>query len=262
MRALVRFAVLGIALFVVVRNFPLSPGEGQGDRIDPALRTDEALLLDAAVAQRLGDDDVVVQRRLLQNARALQLDGDAYPQAVALGLDRGDPIVTRRLLQQMRLQLETEARRSEPTDAELRQYLAEHAERFLVPARVQVEHVFFSRVRRGERADVDAHCYLGFAADDACLPSAFSGDPSLWPSLLPLQSSGDLERIFGAATAAIADSPVGIWTGPHRSALGYHVVRVIERVPAKMPAFETVRGAVRLALLNERAETHVANVLR
>lgn len=270
MKALLRFVGLGVALFAIAGRANLLVSR-DGERralsasAQPELRPPsldaEARLLDAALARRMGDDDVVVQRRLLQNARALEVGGDAYRQAVSLGLDAGDPIVARRLVQQMRLQLETEARQSEPTDVELRQYLADHAEHFMIPARVQVEHVFYSRARRGERADVDARCSIGLTADEACPPS-FSGDPSLWPSLLPLQSSNDLEKIFGAAAAVIADSPVGIWTGPHRSALGFHVVRVIERVPATMPAFETVRVAVRLALLNERGEAYVAAVLR
>lgn len=218
------------------------------------------MLLDAAIARGVGADDVVVQRRLLQNARLLEIDGNTYQRAVSLGLDAGDPIIARRLVQQMRLQLEHEARQTEPTEAELRQYLAQHPERFAIPERVQVEHLFFSAARRGPRAEVDARCFMN--AGDQCARGAVSGDPSLWPALLPLQSAADLERIFGTAAPAVAASPLDVWTGPHRSAVGFHVVRVRQRIPAALPSFTSIRAAVRLALLNERAAQHVREALR
>jgi hypothetical protein len=136
-------------------------------------------VLAAARERDLGYADTVVQRRLAETARMLELsDGpsiDASRHATSLRLDDGDPIVARRLVQQMKLQLEAEARRVEPTDAELRAYLLEHAERFTVPERVRVQQVFFSVARRGPRAEADARAQL-----NGLINPIATGDPSLW----------------------------------------------------------------------------------
>jgi hypothetical protein len=251
MKPLLRFVALGAVLFAVLRH----PRVG-GDPSGRVGRSDEAVLLNAALQRRLGEDDVVVQRRQMDNARMLGLESEV---ASSLHLDDGDPIIRRRLVQQMLLQLQTEARRSEPTETQLREYLAAHPDRFALPERVRVEHVFFSRTRRGDQAEDDAHDALRRVG--AAHLSSDAGDPSLWPTELPLQTAAELEKIFGATAPAISGAPLDEWSGPYRTAWGYHLVRVVERVEPTTPQFETVRAAVRLALLNDRAEEHVAQTL-
>ncbi|HET9233834.1 MAG TPA: peptidyl-prolyl cis-trans isomerase, partial [Candidatus Eisenbacteria bacterium] len=56
-------------------------------------------------------------------------------EAVALGLDRDDVIVRRRLAQKMEFLAEDAASVMEPTDLDLRTYLAEHSQAFFVPPR-------------------------------------------------------------------------------------------------------------------------------
>jgi hypothetical protein len=267
MKPFFRFVALGAVLFALLRHLPASrdpatrhhraeraPAQARGeDPSDLVDLSDETILIDAALKRRLGEDDVIVQRRVVENARTLGLESEV-PQA--LDLSDGDPIITRRLIQQMLLQLASEARRVEPTETELRAYLADHADRFALPARVRVEHVFFSNGRRGNRAEHDA---TSGRVDSVHLTDR--GDPFLWPSPLPLQSASELEKIFGDAAPSIARAPLNQWSGPYRSALGYHVVRVVERVEPSEPAFAAVRAAVRLALLNDRAEQHIEQTL-
>src|SRR5207248_607365 len=57
-----------------------------------------------------------------------------YREALALGLDRGDIIVRRRLVQKMEFLTEGLDPLPEPTDAELQAYLDAHAERYVVGA--------------------------------------------------------------------------------------------------------------------------------
>ena len=59
-----------------------------------------------------------------------------YREALALGLDRDDTIVRRRLAQKMEFLIEDLTGRGEPGEEELRAFLAEHPERFLEPARL------------------------------------------------------------------------------------------------------------------------------
>ena len=58
-----------------------------------------------------------------------------YREALALGLDRDDPVVRQRMRQKLELLLEDLSDTAEPSDAELERFLAEHAERFALPPR-------------------------------------------------------------------------------------------------------------------------------
>ena len=55
-----------------------------------------------------------------------------YREAMAMGLDRDDPIIRRRLQQKMEFVTDDVAALAEPTDAELSEYLKTHAEVFRV----------------------------------------------------------------------------------------------------------------------------------
>lgn len=261
MKRLQHFLLLGAALFAISRW--VSPPDSRART--PHRLAEEDLLRDAAIARGLAEDDIVVQRRVIATARqvgglATDDTGALYQQARTLELDRGDPIVERRLVQQMRLLLASEARRDEPNEAELRAFFAAQRDRFALPARVGLTHVFFSSARRGERAEADARALLESLQTSGGSANP-SGDPSLWPAHLPLQSVVELEKIFGPAATAVMSAPVETWAGPYRSPYGYHLVRIHERSAASAPAFDTVRPAVRVTLLDERAERHIRETL-
>ena len=72
-----------------------------------------------------------------------------YREALALGLDKGDTIVKRRLAQKMEFLFEDVAALREPTTDELRAWFEQHAARFARPARATFVHRYFSPDRRG-----------------------------------------------------------------------------------------------------------------
>jgi hypothetical protein len=122
---------------------------------------DDALLV--RVARSLGWDrnDPVVQRRLIQNIRFLDPDNPATDaqvlnEAYALKMETSDIVVHRRLLERMRLLLAERARSREPTEQELQEYLSAHRSKFLQPARRRLTQVHLSRDRRGTELHRDA----------------------------------------------------------------------------------------------------------
>jgi peptidyl-prolyl cis-trans isomerase C len=83
---------------------------------------------------------------------------------------------------------------------------------------------------------------------------AAGGDPCLAAGEQPLQSEALVERMLGADfAAALFAAPAGAWSGPLRSSLGWHAVRVEAREEGAELPFEARRGAARDALLAERA---------
>jgi peptidyl-prolyl cis-trans isomerase C len=79
-----------------------------------------------------------------------------YREALALGLDKNDTIVKRRMAQKMEFLAEDVADAREPTTEELGTWFEKNAERSAVPARLTFRHVYFSPDRRGARTHDDA----------------------------------------------------------------------------------------------------------
>jgi len=166
---------------------------------------DDELLYREALALGLDRDDPVVRRRLVQNMRFIAGEGGderLYNDARALGMDRSDLVVRRRLIETMRLRLAQEARGAEPTDTELAAYLREHAESFASPPRVRLAQVFVSRRRKNPRRDADqllARLRAGAVPPERAVEL---GDPLPVPGILPSKSEHELAKLFGAPFAA------------------------------------------------------------
>jgi hypothetical protein len=169
-----------------------------------------------------------------------------YREALALGLDRDDVIIRRRLRQKMEFLSDDLAAEPTPGDAELAAYLAEHADEFRVEPRLTFRHVYLSRDRRGERVRADAEEVLarlrkGEGGEDA---PAF-GDPLPLASRYDDLPAGDVAKLLGAGFAqGVLELEPGGWQGPVESAYGLHLVRVESRAPGRVPELAEVRPAV------------------
>ena len=83
-----------------------------------------------------------------------------YREAMALGLDRDDTVIRRRLRQKMEFVSDDIAAVKEPTDAELQAYLEANTPAFVDPPTFTFEQLYFSSDRRGEAALADAQRVL------------------------------------------------------------------------------------------------------
>ena len=136
------------------------------------------------------------------------------------------------------------APQTEPTEAELRAFLAEHADRFRSPSRISFTQVYLSPDRRGEDAWSDAERLL-VALNTGQSDPAEAGDPLLLEQDYRDLGAPDVERLLGQAFAArVVELPVGRWAGPVESGYGLHLVFVHERTPARLPDLDEIRDAV------------------
>ncbi len=169
-----------------------------------------------------------------------------YREAIALGLDRDDTIIRRRLRQKMEFLPQDLVEQIEPTDAELRTYLRENADAYQIEPRVTFQQIYLNRERRGANAEDDARRLLADLQnpDGPVEPLALS-DPILVPHELESLSESEVARLFGQEFASsVVQIEAGSWTGPVNSGYGLHLVRVQKRSPARMPEFSEVREAV------------------
>lgn len=174
-----------------------------------------------------------------------------YREALALGLDVNDDEVRRRLVEKMQYLTEDLADPEPASIEELREFYAAEPERFLIPERVTFDQVFFSPSQRGESLDDDVAAALTALQGGA--------DPAGQGDRTPLESrfvDAARERVailFGPAlTDAVFSAEPGPWMGPYESDFGLHLIRLVERTPARQPPFEEIEEQVREVFAAER----------
>jgi parvulin-like peptidyl-prolyl isomerase len=177
-----------------------------------------------------------------------------YREALAMGLDKDDEIVKRRMAQKMQF-LAEDAAPQEPTTAELKSWYAKNSEQFALPKRVSFRHLYFSPDRRATRARDDAVkalAQLGGQPVDAKLPDSFA-DPFMFQEYYRDRGTDYLGKEFGPQFAqAVAKLPTGSWQGPIESGLGWHLVFVDAAIAGRSPDFEEVEPDIKAAWLGEQ----------
>ena len=182
-----------------------------------------------------------------------------YREGLAMGLDKDDTIVKRRMAQKMQFLAEDVAAAREPTSAELKAWFEKNADKFQAPPRVSFRHLYFSPDKRGARAKDDA-------VERPCRSLRVSRrTPSSrrrWPIRSCSRSiTAIARRITSARNSARCSRwpssklPPGSWQGPIESGFGWHLVFVDTLVPGRVPSFEEIEGNVKTAWLSEQKAT-------
>ena len=178
-----------------------------------------------------------------------------YREAVALGLDREDPALRRRLAMKLEFLAKDVGAAVEPTEAELQAWFEARAERYALKPRRAFQQVYFSEDKRGERALADARDLVARLQKTGSNDVSEAGDPLLLEADYPPSTRADVERDFGSAFAeALFELEVDRWVGPVPSGYGLHVVRITATDPGEMPPLDAVRDRVRTDLLAQRKE--------
>ena len=167
-------------------------------------------------------------------------------EAMALGLDRDDTVIRRRLRQKMEFVADDLAVQTEPTDAELTEFLEEHPNLFGVEPIFSFRQVYLNPERRGNALKQGAAQLLarlnrsGANGDFANL-----GDSTLLSHRLTDVRASEVTDLFAEEfTQQLAQLPKGRWQGPVTSAYGIHLVFVEDRKEGRMPELSEVREQV------------------
>jgi hypothetical protein len=164
-----------------------------------------------------------------------------YREALAMGLDRDDPLVRRRLRMKLEFMLE-DLSTQKVDDSLLATYLQQNADEF----RTEIELTFMQLYLDPERRpqfEADAREILT-QLNDGADPAEF-GDPTLVPRVFQFEPESIIARDFGPEFAReIANLPLGSWQGPLYSPFGVHLVKVEKRFDARLPALDEIREQV------------------
>lgn len=184
----------------------------------------------------------------------------ATREAMAMGLDRDDVVLRRRLRQKLEFLVEDVVDQAPPSQAELESWLATHADAYRSEPQVAFRQVYVSVDRRGEGAEAEARRLLAELErmGDAA-PVDELGDRLMLPSEVPLVDRREVASTFGQAFAdEVLKLEPGRWSGPLQSGFGLHLVFVTERVEGRLPSLDEVRPAVERDFSAERRKEQLA----
>ena len=252
---LLHFLLVGAALFGGHRWLGPAPGGGDAERRIVVTEDDLRQMSLTWLAQGRPPPSPEQMRHLIE--RWIH-DEVLYREALALGLDRGDTIVKRRLVQKMAFLSDDLADLRVPTRTELEAWFAERAERFARPPRESFRQLYVSPDRRGEAARAGAEAALEQLENGAVEPedAASLADPFVLQPYYPDRTPEQIARDFGPGFAdALLELEPGAWRGPIESGFGWHLVFVESLTPARVPDFAEVEEAVEAAWVAEQRDT-------
>jgi hypothetical protein len=171
-----------------------------------------------------------------------------YREALALGLDRDDTIIRRRMMQKMEFLTNDLAELNTPGDEALKRYFLANQDKYEVPAQATFTHIYFSTDKRGARALEDANRLLSEleSASGTVMRAPERGDSLMLPYNYTRETPFEVARTFGKGFAdQLFRAETGMWQGPIESGYGLHLVRIHERSEPVVPEFASVVDEVR-----------------
>ncbi len=226
---------------------------------DDALRPDQIVFTEAQIDRYINLWERKWQRlptqQELQGLIEQQIREEVlYREALAMGLDKDDQVVRRRMSQKMEFISNDLASLIEPDDAQLQTYLDEHGEKFAIPGRISYSQVYLNASQRGEQVYTDAEKLLAELSQSTVdIDISMAGDSFMGGYTFNDETDFGVARLFGRVFAdALFKLPVGEWTGPVESGYGLHLVRVDSRTDSRAPSLEQVRDKVRFEWLAEQ----------
>ena len=164
-----------------------------------------------------------------------------YREALALGLERGDTIIRRRLQQKMEFLTDSGAEFLEPDAGELEAYYRANQQTFQDAPHIALEQIFLGQNPALERISAD----LVTLQSDAETDPISLGERTLLPSQMAVSTPTAIDSVFGTGFFdELAQLPTDVWAGPVESGYGAHLVRISDHVPARVPPLAEVRDAV------------------
>jgi len=240
---LVQFLLIGAVIYAAYAWFG-TPDDEEAQR---TVYISEAQISNLAAMWEKRWNRPPTDTELVGLVRAWLREDILYREALAMGLDRDDHIIRRRLAQKLEFLTNDIVEMQEPMDAELEAYFTQNIERFAAPDRVTFTHVFFNPDARGDATLDEAAAALRRlqAAGEPNGEIVDEGDRFMLQNSFSGASELDVRRAMGSGFAeSVMQLEPGRWHGPVLSGFGTHLVYVREIEPAPAPVLADVRGEV------------------
>ena len=195
---LVHFVLIGAAVYVLFGMF------GQSESNDAVAEQDTIVVTEGEI-NWLAEMWQKKWNRPPSEAEMLGLVRDQlretvlYREAVAMGLDKDDVIIRRRMAQKLEFLAQDLIQPEPATDEELRTYFEEHQNDYQLPPLLTFTHLFIDPDKRGDDTLEDAEKLKAELIASGKVPDEASelGDRFMLQSYYPERDEADLSKLFG-----------------------------------------------------------------
>lgn len=244
---LVHFLVLGALLFLLFHVIKGDTGSSQGK-----------IVVTSATIRTLSDN---FQRVWQRPPTQQELDGLIqeyikeevyYREAQAMGIDRDDPIIRRRLRQKMEFLADGMASSAEPTEKDLQAYLDKHPEKFRIEPRYTFSQVYLNPEKHPNLTKDMTELLAQLKQKGESAKASDYGDSFMLGYYFSNVPETSVSRTFGEDFAkSLAGVKTKEWAGPIKSGYGEHLVFINDRVEGRIPPLSEVHAQVQREWLAE-----------
>lgn len=183
-----------------------------------------------------------------------------FRESMSLQLDVDDEIVRRRMVQKMQFLLEDTHAPAEPTDAQLEDFYSTQRMQYAAPERISFTHIYFTAEQGDARAQARVQSALNILnKDQHRAPELGDAFPDAYD--FSAYEPAQIAHLFGQTefASAVSRAPIAQWSGPFRSAYGWHLLYIHTREPARDLPLAEVKDRVRADYLAEaQRRTNIA----
>lgn len=213
---------------------------------------DELILLERAREKKLIVNDEMVDQAMENLREENELQEEAAYEAALAGAGITEEMLRERYRQNILLQraVQSEIKPTEITEQEVRQRYEEDMEMFRVPAKVELEQVFFQAKPDGSDSRQVKQVADGVVervrdGNDLQAEATLAGADVQELGGIPVD---DLRPVVVEALEGLGESGI---TDPVGTAGGFLVIRLIRRIPAGFQPFDEVKNTIRRQISQE-----------
>jgi len=164
-----------------------------------------------------------------------------YREALAMGIDKDDPVIRRRLRQKMEIYNDNLVATLVPSQDELNQYLQQHPDKFKTDNHYSFRQIYINT----DQSESKLQRRISMVKASLTNGRPALGNQSLLPTHVTNADARDVDRVFGQGFSIQLDSlTLNQWSAPLHSGLGLHFVMLSDRQMGTLPTLASVRAQV------------------
>jgi peptidyl-prolyl cis-trans isomerase C len=187
-----------------------------------------------------------------------------YREALAMGLEKDDTIVRRRLAQKMEFLITDVTDPGSVEHKTLQAFYEKNSARYRRATKLTFRQIYFNPAKRGQRIEDEANATLKTLQTTHAgmnVPQDYGDRIMLQPRYNQI-STDDIARDFGREFAdKLATLTPGSWQGPIQSGFGLHLVYIQKRETASLLPLAEIREQVKNDYLYELRQTRSNELL-
>jgi hypothetical protein len=169
----------------------------------------------------------------------------AYHEGLALGLDKNDIVIIRRVQQKLDFIAEESIKRPPASDSVLTDYLNRNPEGFIKETRYTLRHIFFDKTQHSDQAHSKAKTLHTSLTKNPNKNIGKMGERYVFKPYYTSKTTSDFSRIFGKKFSdKLAHLSPNIWQPPLDSEFGSHLIYIEHIEHAPTPKLSEIRADV------------------